>query len=283
MTTTMQTMKAAVVAGLLAAAAARAESPTIAVVNFTGPRFADLTSKLPELIEDGLVNGGKFAVVERAKLDSVIEEQGLQHSGQVSEEEQVRLGRLSGARFLLTGSLLDAGDDRKEFNGYGTRLTTTTKRCTVRAKVLDTQTGRSVFSASVDGSYVVNGSSHLHESGDGPWMAMARDLSDKIVRRLHDAEFLKAYQPVQASRVKVHFNTVPAGADVEVDALLVGNGGQEIEVPAGQHVVTVSLPGYQEWKKSAELREGMTINASLKRIQDADVKIAVEQGSAQGK
>ena len=152
----------------LTVSALAAEPPSIAVVNFTGPRFEDLVRKMPILLESRIINGGRFSVVERSKLDSIIEEQGLQHSGQVNEDEQIRLGKLSGARFLLTGSVVDAGDDVTSTSAYGVQLKTTTKRCEINAKVLDTETGRAVFSTLAEGSYKVFESNHRRESGDGP-------------------------------------------------------------------------------------------------------------------
>ncbi len=274
----MKTIRNLLTAALLAPTLLlAADPPSIAVVNFSGREYPQLVKKIPELMEHGLINGGRFTVVERAKLPDLIQEGALQHSGFVDPAEQIRLGKLSGARYLLTGSIVDAGTDEVNTEAYGVRLTTITKRCDIRIKVLDTETGRHVFSGLADGSYVSHESSNRRTSGDGPWMTMARDLSGKLVRQLNEAEFLKAYQPAVEARAKVRFETDPAGASIEIGEILVGNGGRELDVPAGLQTIKVTKSGYEPWIKKADLRDGLVIEVALERRRDPDMKIAVER------
>ncbi len=275
----MNTIRNLLTAALLAPALLAAAPPAIAVVNFSGREYPQLVKKIPELIEHGLINGGRFAVVERAKLPDIIQEGALQHSGFVDPAEQIRLGKLSGARYLLTGAIVDAGTDEVNTTAYGVRLSTVTKRCDIRIKVLDTETGRSVFSGMADGSYVSHEGSNRRTSGDGPWMTMARDLAGKLVRQLNEAEFLKAYQPVVETRAKVRFETDPAGASIEIGDILVGNGGRDLDVPAGRRVIKVTKSGYEPWIKTADLHDGLVIEVALERRRDPDLKIAVEKTS----
>jgi len=72
-----------------------------------------------------LVNAKKFRIVDRRNLDIIREEQQLQLSGDVDDETAVSIGHLTGAAFVITGSV-SLWESEKYF----------------RLKVLDVQTGQ---------------------------------------------------------------------------------------------------------------------------------------------
>jgi curli biogenesis system outer membrane secretion channel CsgG len=94
-------------------AAAAATGPTVAVLNFS---TQGLTSDwygnfepgiaLSDLVTDQLVNEGKFNVVDRKHLADVMAEHQLSTSGEVAPATFVQSGRLTGARYLITGNIL---------------------------------------------------------------------------------------------------------------------------------------------------------------------------------
>jgi curli biogenesis system outer membrane secretion channel CsgG len=94
-------------------AARAAGNPTIAVLNFS---TQGLTSDwygnfepgvaLSDLVTDQLVNGGKFNVVDRKHMADVMQEHQLSSGGEVSPATLVQSGRLTGARYLITGNIL---------------------------------------------------------------------------------------------------------------------------------------------------------------------------------
>ncbi|HEV3155843.1 MAG TPA: CsgG/HfaB family protein [Candidatus Baltobacteraceae bacterium] len=101
---------------------AYAAGPSVAVFTFT---TLDLTSNwwgnfepgiaLSDLITDQLANAGKFDVLDRKNLDSVLEEHHLSGSGEDSPASLVQSGRLIGAKFLVTGNVLQF--DRTDQSG----------------------------------------------------------------------------------------------------------------------------------------------------------------------
>jgi curli biogenesis system outer membrane secretion channel CsgG len=111
----------AAVSGFFAAAAllnvgtpARADTnPSIAVLDFS---TQGLTANwwgqfepgvaISDLVTDQLVNGHRFNVVERKKLDAVMDEHKLSTAGEVSPATMIASGRLTGARYLVTGNVL---------------------------------------------------------------------------------------------------------------------------------------------------------------------------------
>jgi curli biogenesis system outer membrane secretion channel CsgG len=91
----------------------QAAGPTIAVLDFS---TQGLTSNwwgqfepgvaLSDLVTDQLVNGGSFNVVDRKHLADIMQEHQLSTGGEVSPATAIASGRLTGARYLITGNIL---------------------------------------------------------------------------------------------------------------------------------------------------------------------------------
>ena len=62
---------------------------------------------LTEMVTTALVNTGKFVVLERTRLDDVLQEQNLALDGRVAPSSQVEAARVLGAQLLLTGSITE--------------------------------------------------------------------------------------------------------------------------------------------------------------------------------
>jgi curli biogenesis system outer membrane secretion channel CsgG len=95
------------------AARADAKQPSVAVLNFTtegltGDWWGEFEPgvAISDLVTDQLVNAGTFSVVDRKNLDSVLQEHKLSESGEVSPASIVQSGRLIGARYIITGNVL---------------------------------------------------------------------------------------------------------------------------------------------------------------------------------
>lgn len=85
---------------------------TIAALGFhhgsADPRYAPLAEAIGDLLMAQLSAAGDLAFVERARIDAVLKEQTLSAN---AAADQVRLGQLVGARFVLTGSVSGAGSE----------------------------------------------------------------------------------------------------------------------------------------------------------------------------
>src|SRR5712664_297544 len=58
---------------------------------------------------------------------------------------------------------------------------------------------------------------------------------------------------------KVSVTSTPDGADIEVDGSFVGNTPSDIDVPAGEHTVTVRKTGFQPWEKKLKVSGGSNV------------------------
>jgi curli biogenesis system outer membrane secretion channel CsgG len=142
----------------------QAAGPKVAVLNFS---TQGLTSNdwgnfepgvaLSDLVTDQLVNAGKFDVLDRKNLDSTLQEHKLNASGAIDPTTAIAAGRLVGARYLISGNILQlsqTGTSGAAAGGLiggvaggilgGVRNNRVTLKVAVR--VVDAQTGRIVQS-----------------------------------------------------------------------------------------------------------------------------------------
>jgi hypothetical protein len=77
----------------------------IAEVTSRGNAGGDLASEVNDALTDQLVGDGRFRVVERQQLAKVMKEQVLAQSGATSDEVQVKVAQLVGARWIVLGTV----------------------------------------------------------------------------------------------------------------------------------------------------------------------------------
>ncbi len=91
-------------------AAAEFRKTKIAVLDFQlqGKGFdnADMGKIVAEWLITAMVKEGRFDVIERRLMDKIIEEQKFGHSGLVDMGSASKLGKLLGARAIITGSVM---------------------------------------------------------------------------------------------------------------------------------------------------------------------------------
>lgn len=94
----------------LSAANAEFKKTKIAVLDFAlhGDRYetSDMGKIVAEWLITALVKEGRFNVIERRLLEKVLSEQKLGASGLVDEQYASRLGKVLGAKVVITGSLM---------------------------------------------------------------------------------------------------------------------------------------------------------------------------------
>ncbi len=76
-------------------------------------------------------------------------------------------------------------------------------------------------------------------------------------------------QEVPTQKVKCNFSSTPPGAEISVDWRYVGNTPSEIGLSIGTHVVSLSMPGYAEWKRELTVAADSVVNvaATLEKTQ----------------
>ena len=86
--------------------------PTVAVMYFTNSALVDFASYAPlskgmsEILISEIAQNSAVRVVERDRLQALLEEQNLQNSDRVDKETAAKLGKTRGAKHMLMGSFV---------------------------------------------------------------------------------------------------------------------------------------------------------------------------------
>ncbi len=117
---------------ILSASVVRAEKMRIVILNLKAEGVADQTAKtVSNMLRIEFINMGEFMVVERAQMDAIMKEQGIQASGCTDQECAVQMGKLMSARKILVGEVSPMG-----------------KSLIMTVRIVDVEKGVSEFAAS---------------------------------------------------------------------------------------------------------------------------------------
>ncbi len=86
----------------------------IAVLDFENlSNFGDqkIGSAFSDMLVSQLARSGRFTLIERSQLEKILQEQALGQSGIISEETAAQVGQLLGVESIITGKILQAGQE----------------------------------------------------------------------------------------------------------------------------------------------------------------------------
>jgi curli biogenesis system outer membrane secretion channel CsgG len=121
-------------------------------------RESALGEKFRMMLESALFATNRFVIVERGKLDTVMQEQNLQASGRAAKADTVaQTGKLRSARYLATGSIVEASSDTSGDRGgltiKGIRIggSSAKSQVVIVVKLIDTTSGQVVAEERIRG------------------------------------------------------------------------------------------------------------------------------------
>lgn len=258
------------------ALAASAQRPTIAVVDFSADQETGLVHSLPDQLAEDLVKSGQFEVFERSKLQSVLQEQGLQTSGFVDPDAAVTLGNLTGLDYLLTGQINDFGREVRQFRGFGVDTQTTFFRLKAGIRLIDAETGRVVFAHNATAEEKESNTFSNRVIDTTMDTRLAEIVSEELIGALVAQGIASPPEP-DAQLATITITSSPENADVEIDGVFYGNAGGQFQVRPGLHQIKISLPGYEVWNKKVRVRDGMTFGATLIKRVDERIEVDIDQ------
>jgi curli biogenesis system outer membrane secretion channel CsgG len=150
--------------GLAAAGSAFAAGgkPAIGVAEFKNDTAAawwggGVGWDLSSMLSNELSSSGDFRVVERQKLQNVLEEQNMAASGRVSPGTGAKIGKLTGAQYLVMGTVSAYQENTSStggglsFKGIGLGGKQSEAYMAIDLRVVNTTTGDVEFSRTVEG------------------------------------------------------------------------------------------------------------------------------------
>jgi len=159
----MRNVAVVVMSSLLFVCSAFAGSrPVVAVSEFKNETQAnwwssDVARDLAGMLTNELQSTEKFKVVERHNLNAVLDEQDLAESGRVSKSTGAKLGKMTGAQYVIVATVTAFDSKTREtggglsFRGISVGGKSEEAYLAIDLRVIDTTTGEVEFSRTVEG------------------------------------------------------------------------------------------------------------------------------------
>jgi len=137
------------------------QKPVIAVAEFKNETSASWWSSS---VGKDLAATNEFRVVERQKMDAIIQEQNLMASGRAKLSNAAQMGKLFGAQYLVMGTVTSYEEQAKSsgsglsFGGISVGGKSAQAYVAVDIRVVDTTTGEIAFVRTIEGNSKSGGS-----------------------------------------------------------------------------------------------------------------------------
>jgi curli biogenesis system outer membrane secretion channel CsgG len=199
---------------VLAPAAAQASGPVMAVNDFennvTGIYWwhGGVGRDLAGMLTNELASTSSFQMVERARLDAILDEQDLGSSGRVDPSSAAKVGKMVGAEYLVTGTVTAYEESGGKGGGIGFRgIRVGGKKqetyLAVDIRVVNTTTGVVEFTRTVEGRSEAKGVSlGLNRGGFGGALEKEQNTpAGKAIRALvvETSDYLKCAMVTKGS------------------------------------------------------------------------------------
>jgi len=139
-------------------AVARFENKTADSMNWYSPSIGD---GMADMLTTALVNSGRYIVLERQNLDTVLDEQDLGESGRIRQDTAAPIGEIEGAELLVVAAVTEfdgnTGGMRAGGGGIGGRVFgaiaggSRKAHMAIDLRVVDSRTSRILAATSVEG------------------------------------------------------------------------------------------------------------------------------------
>ncbi|MCK4772405.1 MAG: hypothetical protein KAT18_05745 [Candidatus Latescibacteria bacterium] len=107
---------------------------------------------MADMLVTALVKSGRYIVIERQQLESVIQEQGLGLAGAITPESAAQVGQLIGVDLAVFGSITAFGDEKRRVGIGALAVTRSRARVVADVRFVNTTTGEILYAESVEGT-----------------------------------------------------------------------------------------------------------------------------------
>lgn len=212
---------------------------TVAVLEFGGTGYVNipiwlrdrLASGIPQMIAGRLLHEPGVRVLERERINDIMQEHRLQSSQSIDESTAIRLGRLAGADVLVMGTLSEIGIESGGGVGVGRfQLNTVTAKVRLSGSMVAVETGELVAAIESQGQSTGSGISIRNIQGlsyDG------KDFQDSIIGKALDEAIDDFVAKFQTALSGARGRLANSGAPV-ISGKIVGLRGEYVIVDLGR-------------------------------------------------
>jgi curli biogenesis system outer membrane secretion channel CsgG len=218
------------------------------------------------LFEDAIVNTKGVSVVERKRVDTLLQEVEFgQRSGLVDAEKAIKLGKQLGANRIVIGTIANISEETKKFKGYGIQTENTVVSADLRVRMLEIQTGEVVYSKKVIGAVTYSKSTFGETKSSDRHFAAVKAAVDEISKDDKFKSALRGEKPVtEAKQIVVEFAPKPDNCNIEIDGKYVGGSPHKEELlPGIEYKIRIAKSGYKEWTAVIVPKVGLKITPEL--------------------
>jgi curli biogenesis system outer membrane secretion channel CsgG len=206
----------------------------IGVVDFqnkTAYGQARLGTAASDILITELAKSGKFIVVERDKLEKIMEEQKLGMSGAIDANTAAKVGKVLGLNAIVTGTISQFGSGTEGSEYLITQSKNQVVKCGVDIRVVDAETGQILYADSGSGVARKHSGGVL---GLGTRTSYDETLEGEALR----AAIVKFVNNIVAQVEKKPWSCRVAEVDGQSIYL---NAGHESGVPVGKHLTVYQI------------------------------------------
>ena len=235
-----------------------------------------------------LANRPGFTLIDRRDLMEQMDKLKPMDQGEKTPTKPsfLQAAQLLRADVVLRGSILSLSSGKQMVNQGGYQADLSTLSVRIGLEALDAVDGSVIAASDGVARHSVRQTANVQtQLGEDDILMLMEKAVSEAVPAMEKALSARAEQQKQRPTIKLAIKTDADPALVEIDGVLVGSSPvEEIEVYQGDHVLTISKPGYQQvtkrilFEKDARieapmLREQMTADEWAKIYEKASLKI----------
>jgi len=187
---------------------------------------------------------GHFRVVERHKMETLEKEMRLGHDGYLKERDIIHLGEMSGAKYVITGSITEYAYESRSHRGtYDVYTTVETHRMTVIFKIIDIKSSELIYGDQILVEEKYRISPNLHTTETDLARKLGRAAAEKIKESI-DKFMAKRSEMGDQKSFALKVTTDPTNAMLFIDDAFKGQTPITLMLKSGKHQMKISMPGY---------------------------------------
>lgn len=218
-----------------------------------------------------LANRAGFTLIDRRDLMEQMEKLQPMDQGEKTPTKPsfLQAAQLLRADVVLRGSILSLSSGKQMVNQGGYQADLSTLSVRVGLEALDAVDGSVIAASDGVARHSVRQTANVQtQLGEDDVLMLMEKAVSEAVPALEKALVARAEQQKQRPTIKLAIKTDADPALVEIDGVLVGSSPiEEIAVYQGDHVLTISKPGYQQVTKRILLEKDSRIEAPMLREQ----------------